>query len=101
MRDEKKRAVRRTRPILAALALPEDATQGAVRLTVLGRRELLSENHRAIAEVSEERIRLSGPDGLISISGEHLFLRDVRRGSARIVGDIALIELPGGSVSHA
>lgn len=86
----------RKQPVLAALSLPEDAAGGLARLTVLGNREILAENCRAIAEVSDSRIRLAVRDGLISVSGGHLALADVRPGSLRIVGDIAAIELPGG-----
>ena len=85
------------RPVLAALSLPEDAAGGLARLTVLGNREILAENCRAIAEVSESRVRLAVKDGLISVSGTRLALADVRPGSLRIVGEIAAIELPGGS----
>ena len=85
------------RPVLAALSLPEDAASGLARLTVLGNCEILAENCRAIAEVSESRVRLAVKDGLISVSGAHLALADVRRDSLRIVGEIAAIELPGGS----
>ncbi len=85
------------RPVLAALSLPEDAASGLARLTVLGNREILAENCRAIAEVSESRVRLAVRNGLIAVSGAHLALADVRRDSLRIVGEIAAIELPGGS----
>lgn len=85
------------RPVLAALSLPEDAAGGLARLTVLGSREILAENCRAIAEVSESRVRLAVRDGLISVSGARLALADVRPGSLRIVGEIAAIELPEGS----
>ena len=85
------------RPVLAALSLPEDAAGGLARLTVLGSCEILAENCRAIAEVSDSRIRLAVKDGLISVSGARLALADVRPGSLRIVGEIAAIELPEGS----
>lgn len=84
------------RPALAALSLPEDALSGLARLTMLGNREILAENCRAIAEVSDSRIRLAVKDGLISVFGAQLALADVRRDSLRIVGEIAAIELPGG-----
>ncbi len=84
------------RPVLEALSLPEDASGALARLTVLGNREILAENCRAIAEVSESRVRLAVKDGLISVSGARLALADVRRDSLRIVGEIAVIELPGG-----
>ena len=87
---------RRVHPVLAALSLPEDASGGLARLTVLGNREILAENCRAIAEVTDARIRLATRDGLIDVTGARLALADVRPGSLRIVGDIAAIALPGG-----
>lgn len=90
-------AGRRVRPVMEALSLPEDVLPGTVRLTVLGQGEVLCENHRSIAEVTQARIRLTAVDGLICVSGSHLALCDVRRASARIRGDIARIELPGGT----
>lgn len=89
-------AGRRVRPVMEALSLPEDVLPGTVRLTVLGQGEVLCENHRSIAEVTQTCIRLAAADGLICVSGTRLALCDVRRASACIRGNIARIELPGG-----
>ena len=87
---------RRTRPVLEALALPEDVTGGAVRLIVMGCGRVLAENHRGIVEVTPTRVRLMTGDGVLAVSGENLYLRDVRTGALCISGSIAAIELPAG-----
>ena len=85
---------RSRRPVLAALALPEDAAGGAVRLIALGSTRLLVENHRGLAEVTAGRVRLATPDGLLVVSGEGLKLADVRPGALCITGFIREIGLP-------
>ncbi|MBO4884441.1 MAG: YabP/YqfC family sporulation protein [Clostridia bacterium] len=91
-RSEEKR---RARPVLEALALPEDAAGGAVRLIALGSSRLMVENHAGLAEVTGTRVRLVTPEGMLAVSGEGLRLTDVRRGALCITGAIREIELPG------
>ena len=93
---EKKAARRAKRPVLEALALPEDAAGGAVRLTALGSERLLVENHLGLAELTETRVRLVTPEGMLAVSGEGLRLVDVRPGALCVSGGIRVIELPAG-----
>ena len=92
---KKTERARRKRPVLAALALPEDAAGGAVRLIALGSSRLMVENHAGLAEVTETRVRLATPEGMLGVLGEGLRLTDVRRGALCVTGDIREIDLPG------
>ena len=94
-KTERGRQKRRGRPVLEALALPEDAAGGAVRLIALGSSQLLIENHGGLAEVTDTRVRLAPPEGMLAVSGEGLRLTDVRRGALCVTGDIRQIDLPG------
>ena len=96
-RDREKQMARRCgRPVLEALALPEDAAGSALRLTALGTGRLLVENCLGLAEVTEERVRLVTPEGMLAVSGEALRLMDVRRGALCVAGRIREIDLPAG-----
>ena len=83
------------RPVLEALALPEDAAGRTVRLIALGSSRLMVENHAGLAEVTDTRVRLATPEGMLAVSGERLRLTDVRRGALCVTGDIREIDLPG------
>ena len=93
---EKRTVGRAKRPVLEALSLPEDAAGDAVRLTALGSARLLVENHRGLFELTETRVRLVTPEGLLAVSGEGLKLTDVRPGALCVTGGIRVIELPAG-----
>ena len=93
---ERRAARRMARPVLEALSLPEDASGRAVRLTALGSERLLVENHLGLAELTDTRVRLVTPEGMLAVSGEDLRLADVRPGALCVVGGIRVIELPAG-----
>ena len=91
---ERQARSRAGRPVLEALSRPEDASGRAVRLTAIGSSRLLVENHLGLAELTESRVRLATPEGMLAVSGEGLTLTDVRRGALCVSGVIRQIELP-------
>ena len=82
------------RPVLDALALPEDTTGRAARMVLSGNRRLLVENCRGILQFSRTLIRLAVPGGSLTISGTALRLSDARAESLCVEGEFTALEFP-------
>ncbi|MBQ8505865.1 MAG: YabP/YqfC family sporulation protein [Clostridia bacterium] len=78
-----------------------DLSGQTARITSIGNRTLLVENHRGIIEFSGERIVLATGCGSVSVEGENLLLTEVRRDALVIRGDVRHVQLPcGEAVRH-
>lgn len=71
-----------------------DLSGCAARVTSMGNRSLLVENHRGILDFSAKRILLATACGEAEITGGNLVLQDVRRNSLIIHGNIQDVKLP-------
>ncbi len=76
-----------------------DLSGRSARLTSIGNRSLLVENHCGILEFTAERIALASRCGNIEVEGAELSLAEVRRDALVIRGDIRNVRLPGGEAS--
>ena len=74
------------------LSLPEDALLGAARLTVVGKRKTLIENHRGILEYGTEYIVVSTGRGKISLTGSGMKLLAMNKSELLISGEIKTVE---------
>ena len=92
--EARKRTARRKRPVLEALSLPEDVSQGSARVILLGGRRALIENLLGVADVGQEEIRLATREGILTVRGQSLMLTDVREGALTVAGRIDSIGLP-------
>lgn len=94
--DERKmHSRRRTRPVLAALSLPEDVGEDGVRVILLGGSRALVENMLGVADIGRDCIRLATRAGILSFKGKELVLTDVREGALAVSGQIEAVLLPG------
>jgi sporulation protein YqfC len=82
---------RRSMPALDWLC---DLSGRTARITSLGNRSLLVENHRGILDFTSDRIVLSTACGDAEIAGCDLSLQDVRRDALIIHGNIRDVKLP-------
>lgn len=80
-----KRGIRRR--IALRSSLPEDALTSGARVTMLGRGSVLVEGQRGVVELSNSRIRLRTRDGMLSVMGQALMLRELSADAAMIVGE--------------
>jgi len=85
---------RRVRHSLPALEWVQEASGRCIRVTAIGNRSLLVENHTGIQCFSGECIRLGSAGGELCIHGNGLTLRDVRADALIVRGDIQRLELP-------
>ena len=90
------RRPRRTRPEVPALEWAEDAAGRCPRVTAVGSRSLLVENHTGILGFSDSEIRLNSRSGPLCVTGSGLALRDVRPGALIVRGSIRQVQLPCG-----
>ena len=78
-----------------------DLSGQTARITSLGNRSLLVENHRGILDFACDRILLATACGEVEVMGSNLSLSDVRRDALIIHGCIQDVKLPQkGNDSH-
>ncbi len=85
---------RRERRSLPALEWAEDASGRCARVTAIGSRSLLVENHTGIRAFAGDCVELDTREGTLRVFGVGLTLRDARPGALIIRGYIARVELP-------
>ncbi len=77
-----------------ALEWIDDLSGKSARVTSIGRRTLLVENHAGIIEYAQSRVLLASGCGTIEVEGSRLTLSEVRRGALMIRGEIRRVNLP-------
>ena len=73
-----------------------DLSGRSARVTSIGNRSLLVENHCGILEFTQEKISLATRCGTIDVAGSGLSLSEVRRDALVIRGEIRHVDLPCG-----
>jgi len=64
--------------------LPEEAFSGGSRITLFGRRCVLIEGHRGVAEMRESCIRFKSGGGMIGIRGKGLAIKELSLDAAMV-----------------
>lgn len=85
----RKREFKPVAAVMRAVDMPEETDDGIVKLTMLGFRRALIENHRGIFRYSDENILLSVPDGYLNVEGRNLKIREFNRECALVEGNIS------------
>ena len=93
-RARQPRPPRRLHSVPPALEWAEDAAGHCARVTAIGSRSLLVENHTGILALSDSRISLGTRSGALCVEGSGLSLGDVRPGALVIRGSIRRVDLP-------
>lgn len=73
-----------------------DVSGRTARVTSIGNRSLLVENHRGVLEFGTERIVLNTLCGSIVVEGADMMLREVRRDALIVQGEVRRVQLPCG-----
>ena len=77
--------------LVKAFEIPEDVMGDLSRLTMLGNKQLLIENHRGIIEYTPTYIRLNLVDGILVIKGTHLVLGNLQLEQILVEGKVGEI----------
>lgn len=80
------RARSRARRAILRSGLPEDAVGNCARATLCGQGALLVEGQCGVVEMGSDCIRLRTPEGVLSVCGEKLTLRELSLDAAMIHG---------------
>ena len=78
---------KRGRQLALRCGLPEDAGTVGARVTMTGRGAVLVEGQHGVVELSGACIRLRTKDGVLSVLGEALQLRELSLDVAMITGE--------------
>ncbi len=79
------------RKIARVFEIPEDVMGDLSRLTMLGNKQLLIENHRGIIEYTSTNIRLNLVDGILVVKGSQLVLGNLQSEQILIEGKVGEI----------
>lgn len=82
----------RWRRIGALFDIPEDVTNDASRITIVGRAELAVENHGGVVEYSEDLLRVRIGEGELRIRGDSLILTMIAADELRVAGYIRAVQ---------
>lgn len=77
------------RQLLTKLDLPVETDATVPKLTMVGRGDLLVENHTGVLQYDSTRIRLTTHEGVLNISGADLNLLELSTGRAYVRGAIS------------
>lgn len=73
------------------LDIPDDIIMDTVRVTMVGRGELLVENHSGIIEYTGELLRVKVSDGELCVSGTGLSLAVIEKEQVRVAGTVSAV----------
>ena len=80
--------------MLRVLDLPEETSSEVPKLTMVGRGDLLVENHTGVLQYSKNKIRLYTREGILCIEGCKLELLEFGVSRAYIRGEISSCSYP-------
>lgn len=78
-----------------AMGLPGDLVFELPRLTLIGGKQLLIENHRGVLHFSEERLSLSLSEGGLEVTGTNLTIKTIMPQEVMVEGLISEIKYRG------
>ncbi len=78
--------------------LPKDVVMDLPRMTLIGRMQLVVENHRGIVSFTSDLLVIGFSSGLIRVSGKGMEISSIDHEEILIVGEIRSVEYVGGGV---
>lgn len=76
------------------LELPKELILNTPRMTMVGNKDIMIENHKGIMEFGCDRIRVNTGSGIIKITGSGLIIKEITSEDIIISGCIDSIEFP-------
>ena len=87
-KHKKRRRRERAAGVMLAAGLPMEADGSTAKITMLGHRLALIENHRGVYAYTERGITLTGPEGMLSVYGKDLEIRELDKDQVLVEGYI-------------
>lgn len=82
--------------VYRALDLPEETDRTVIKLTMVGRDDLLVENHTGVLTCTERLLRLNSCAGIVTIVGEGLSMAEFSEDRAFIRGTFTSLAFEDG-----
>ena len=77
MKKNKRKKIHVMERTVEAMGLPIETESSILKVTLLGHRRALIENHKGVYAYTEKGITLTGPEGLVSVYGCNLEIREL------------------------
>ena len=88
LKKKKKKKFHPVERAAEAMGLPLETGGSTLKVTVLGHKRALIENHRGVYAYTEQGITLMGPEGLVCVTGKGLVIKELDRERMLVDGDI-------------
>lgn len=72
--------------------LPKEITLNLPKISMIGKNQMLVENHKGIIEYTPQRIRVNSSIGVIRVQGHDMELKNIAADDIMITGEIKVIE---------
>lgn len=79
MKKKKHKKIHPLERAAEAVGLPVETDGSILKVTMLGHRRVMIENHRGVYAYTEQGITLIGPEGLVSVRGRDLEILELDR----------------------
>ncbi|RBP45498.1 sporulation protein YqfC [Garciella nitratireducens] len=70
------------------LELPKEVVLDLPKISLIGKMQLIIENHKGIIEYTPMQIRIASNSGMIKIQGNHLYIKIIVKEEIIITGEI-------------
>ncbi|MBQ7091548.1 MAG: YabP/YqfC family sporulation protein [Clostridia bacterium] len=77
MKKKKRKKIHAMERAVEVMGLPIETESSILKVTLLGHRRTLIENHKGVYAYTEKGITLTGPEGLVSVYGSDLEIREL------------------------
>lgn len=77
MKKKKRKKIHAVERAAEVMGLPIETESSILKVTLLGHRRALIENHKGVYAYTEKGITLTGPEGLVSVYGNDLEIREL------------------------
>ena len=77
MKKKKRKKIHAMERAVEVMGLPIETESSILKVTLLGHRRALIENHKGVYAYTEKGITLTGPEGLVSVCGSDLEIREL------------------------
>ena len=75
-----------------ALELPKELVLDIPKITMLGSKQLFLENYKGIIEYEEDKIRVKTNQGVITLSGIKMVIKEITSEDIMILGEIKSVQ---------
>jgi len=74
------------------LEIPKELVMDTGKVTVIGQKQLLLENHKGIVEYEDFRIKVNTREGIIQLEGNGMDIKEITSEDIMVSGDIYSIQ---------